>query len=63
MASAKARAQADEALEQCVVVMKRQQAVLRRTIQSARQAQATLKGIEMDVTPQSGDTDGYQDGP
>lgn len=53
-ASVKARAQADEALEQVAQVLKRLQGTARRALQETRQVQFVLKGITIETTESEG---------
>lgn len=47
--NAKARAQANEALEEAAQTLKRNQGAVRRALQLVRQAQAGLAGIEVET--------------
>lgn len=47
--NAKARAQADEALEEAARILKRNQNAVRSAVQLVRQAQANLAGVEVET--------------
>lgn len=57
MASAKARAQAAEALEVAARALKRNQGVGRQALQAIRQAQVVLVGVEVETQSLSGGID------
>lgn len=46
---AKARAQAEDSLEEAIRVLKRQQSATRTAIQLLRQSQAGFKGVEVEI--------------
>ena len=63
MSNAKARAQANEALEEAAQTLKRNQGAVRRALQLVRQAQAGLVGIEVETLTQlpQGEHSGYSE--
>lgn len=58
--NAKARAQADEALEEAARILKRNQNAVRSAVQLVRQAQANLVGVEVETIPSTQLSEGEQ---